>query len=249
MFDWKEIKEIIWKKWLFPDFTNKLTWLVGGAGVTVLLTPTTLKRLFYNWLVDTFNLNAGEHYVLVELQSNTADYWLGFGMVFLALTHNLGYQVFIYKSQKTAQIEKQKSIEVDKALFLEFVELLPSDGFDVKLLEEHDFGNSHHGREVKALDTFVHPWNNALKQFLDEELEFKRKQLIDKSKHFIYTLASRSYSIGNGEMFSCIPDAYRGAWNRPPHVEEQIRELNELGTDLFELHEDFVLTARRKLKC
>ena len=249
MFDWKEIKEIIWKKWLFPDFTNKLTWFVGGAGVTVLLTPTAFKQLFYNWLVDTFNLNAGEHYVLAELQSNTADYWLGFGMVFLALTHNLGYQVFIFKSQKTAQIGKQKSIEVDKALFLEFVELLPSDGFDVKLLEEHDFGNSHHGREVKALDTFVHTWNNALKQFLDEELEFKRKQLIDKSKHFIYTLASRSYSIGNGEMFSCIPDAYRGAWNRPPHVEEQIRELNELGTDLFELHEDFVLTARRKLKC
>ncbi|OBU17365.1 hypothetical protein [Photobacterium aquimaris] len=249
MFDRKEVKEIIWKKWLFPDFTNKLTWLVGGAGVTVLLTPTAFKQLFYNWLVDTFNLNAGEHYTLAELQSNSADYWLGFGMVFLALAHNIGYQAFIYKSKKLAQVDKQNLIEVDKALFLEFIELLPSDGLDIKLLEEHDFGNSHHGKKVKSLDTFVHTWNNALKHFLDEELESKRKQLIDKSKHFIYTLASRSYSIGNGEMFSCIPDAYRNAWDWPPHVEEQIRELNELGTELFELHQDFVLTARRKLKC
>ncbi len=249
MFSREEVKQIIWKKWIFPDFTNKLTWLVGGAGVAVILTPTAFKQLFYNWLVDTFNLNAGDHYTLAELQSGTADYWLGFGMVFLALAHNLGYRVFIYKSEKLAQLDKQKLLDVDKGLFNKFIALLPSDGLDVKLLEEHDFGHSHHGKQVKALDTFVQTWNNAQKQFLDKDLESKREELITKSSHFVYTLASRSYSVGNGEMFSCIPDAYRGAWDWPPHVEEQIRELNTLGTELFELHKDLVLTARRKLKC
>lgn len=249
MFNRKEVKEIILKKWIFPDFSNKLTWLVSGAGVTILLTPTPLKQIFYNWLVDTFNLNSGENYSLAEFQSSTADYWLGFGLILLALIHNIGYRVFIYKENKLAYIEKQELIEVDKKLFTEFVELLPSDGLDVKLLEEHDFGNSHHGNEVKALDRFVHTWNNAQKQFLDTELEQKRSNFITKSRHFIYTLANRSYAIGNGEIFSCVPDAYRNAWDWPPHVDEQIRELNDLGTELFELHKDLILTARKKLKC
>lgn len=248
MFNRKELKEIIWKKWIFPDFSNKLTWLVGGAGVTILITPTPLKQIIYNWLVDTFNLNSGEHYTLAELQSGAADYWCGFGVIALALLHNIAYKIFLYKTEKLAYAEKQELIEVDRRLFNEFVNLLPSDGLDVKLLEDHDFGNSHHGKSVKALEAFVYIWDNAQKQFLDTELESKRSNLIIKAKHFIYTLACRSYAIGNGEIFSCVPDAYRGAWEWPAHVDEQIRELNELGTELFELHKDLVLTARRKLK-
>lgn len=249
MFNRKEVKEIIWKKWLFPDFTNKLTWLVGGAGVAILLTPTPLKQLFYNWLVDTFNLNSGEYFTLAELQSTSSDYWFGFGVILLALMHNIGYRFFIYKAEQLAQIDRRELVEVDKKLFLEFVDLLPSDGLDVKLLEEHDFGNSHHGNEVKALDTFVHTWNNAQKEFLDSELESKRSVFIKKAHHFIYTLAGRSYAIGNGEIFSCVPDAYRGEWDWPSHIDKQIEELNELGTELFELHKEIVLTARRKFKC
>jgi len=140
-------------------------------------------------------------------------------------------------------------LDVDKKLFIEFIELLPSDGLDVKLLEDHDFSNSHHGKEVKCLDQFVHTWNNAQKQFLDAELETTRELFISKSRNFIYTLASRSYAIGNGEIFSCIPDAYRNAWDWPKHVDEQVKELNDLGTELFQLHKGFVLLARRKLKC
>lgn len=249
VFTQEEVKQIVWKKWIFPDFTNKLTWLVGGAGVTVILTPTVFKSIFSNWLVDTFNLNAGEHYTLAELQSSTPDYWLGFGLVFLALVHNLGYRLFIYKSEKKSQFDEQRKFDVDRKLFNEFIELLPSGGLDVKLLEEHDFSNSHSKKQTDALDTFVHTWNNAQKQFLDEELESKRDNLINKSRLFIYTLANNSYSVGSGEMFSCIPDAYRGEWDYPSSVHDKIRELNTLGTELFELHKDLVLTARRKLRC
>ena len=249
VFSRKEFKDIILKKWIFPDFSNKLTWLVGGAGVTILLTPTPLKQLFYNWLVDTFNLNLGEHYTLAELQASSSDYLLGFAIILLALFHNIGYRFFIYKTEKLAQIDKKEIIEVDKKLFNEFVKLLPPNGLDVKILEEHDFGHSYRGKSVQALDTFVHTWNNVQKQFLDTDLESKRSVFITKSNHFIYTLASRSYSVGCTDSFSCIPDAYRNVWSWPPHVHEQIKELNDLGTELFELYNDLILTARRKLNC
>lgn len=156
MFNRKEVKEIILKKWIFPDFSNKLTWFIAGIGASVVLTPAPFKQLFYNFLVDTFNLNAGQHYTLAELQSNSADYWLGFSLIFLALLHNIGYRLFIYKSEKQVQREQQELLDVDKKLFIEFIELLPSDGLDVKLLEDHDFGNSHHGKEIKCLEQFVH---------------------------------------------------------------------------------------------
>jgi len=249
VFNQKEVKDIILKKLIFPDFSNKVTWFVVGLGATVVLTPTPLKQIFYNWLIDTFNLNSGNHYDLSELQSSTADYWFGFGLILLALVHNIGYRVFIYKDEQTKKEDRNKLIEVDKKLYEEFIELLPSDGLSIKLLEEHDFGNSHHGNCTKDLDEFVHTWNNVQKKFLDSELELKRVALLNKTIKFICTLATRSYGIGNGEMFSCIPDAYRNALDWPPHVNEQIKELNDLATECFELHTDLVLSARRSLKC
>ena len=188
MFNKKEIKEIILKKIIFPDFSNKLTWLVAGTGITVILTPTLLTQIFYNWLVDTINLNAGNYYTLAQLQSNSADYWLGFGLVFTALVHNISYRIFIYKTDKQKQIDLQRTREVDMNLFEKFIEILPSDGPAVKLLEEHDFGNSHHGKTMKPLEDFVQSWNNVQKQFLDPELEEKRNAFITKSRYFVYTL-------------------------------------------------------------
>jgi len=54
VFNRKEVKEIILKKWIFPDFSNKLTWFIAGIGASVVLTPGPFKQLFYNFLVDTF---------------------------------------------------------------------------------------------------------------------------------------------------------------------------------------------------
>jgi len=249
VFNRQELKEIALKKWIFPDFSNKMTRVVVGLGTAVILTPVALKQLLYNWLVDTFNLNAGNYFTFAELQNSSGDYWLGFSLILVALIHNIAYRVFVYKVDKLAKKEQEDLYDVDRELFKEFIELLPSDGLDIKLLEEHDFGTSHHGNEVKALDKFVHTWNNAQKQFLDTELEDQRNDFIVKARHFIYTLASRSYSIGNGEIFSCIPDAYRGAWDWPQHVNEQIQELNDLGSELFKLHKNLILKARGKLKC
>jgi len=247
VFSRQEFKDIILKKWIFPDFSNKVTWFVVGLGGAVILTPTPLKQLFYNWLVDTLNLNSGNHYTLAELQSNSADYWLGFGLILLALIHNIGYRVFIYKSDKFEKEEHEKIVQVDKVLYQEFVKLLPSDGISIGLLKEHDFGGSYHKNKTNDLETFIYTWNNSQKQFLDSELELERAVFFQKINQFTNTLALHSYNIG-GSMFSCIPDLYRGGdW--PPHVQEQIKELNTLASDCFEKHTDLVLAARRKLKC
>ncbi|MBI6799380.1 hypothetical protein, partial [Pseudomonas syringae] len=84
MFTGKEIKSLALeygRKWLFPDFTNKLTWFVAGVGGAIIVTPTPLKVIVYNWLIDTFNLNSGKKFSLAELVPEAADYWVGFGLI------------------------------------------------------------------------------------------------------------------------------------------------------------------------
>ena len=84
MFNRNEVKEFIikyGKKWIFPDFTNKLTWFVVSIGGTLLLTPVVFKQLFYNWLVDTVNLNSGNYITIAELQSDSPDYAIGTSLI------------------------------------------------------------------------------------------------------------------------------------------------------------------------
>ncbi|MEZ8146967.1 hypothetical protein [Enterovibrio norvegicus] len=239
MFNKKEVKEIIWKKWLFPDFTNKLTWLIGGTGVTVLLTPIAFKQLFYNWLVDTFNLNAGEHYTLAELQSNTADYWLGFGMVFLALAHNIGYQAFIYKSKKLAQVEKQNLVKADTVLFDEFIRLLPSNSETVYFLKEHDLGDSFHYDKLKGIDEFISDWNDAEHEFINKDLEELRITLLKKMKVFRAKLSSTIQSKGDGWFSIGLNDLeFR------PEIFALRDELNGMATGVFETHQQLIRTGR-----
>jgi len=98
VFTKREAKEFILKygkKVLFPDFTNKLTWFVAGVGGTILLTPVAFSQLVYNWLVATVNLNSGVPVTLAELESSSADHWLGFGLILLALVHNIANKLII----------------------------------------------------------------------------------------------------------------------------------------------------------
>ena len=243
-----ELKEIILKKWVFPDFSNKLTWFVVGVGAAVVLTPTPFKQLFYNWLVDTFNLNSGSHYTLVELQSDSADYWLGFSLIFLALLHNAINQIFVYKTEIASRVENESKHAIDRVLIQEFMELLPSDGPDMEFLEEHDFFTSHHGKSWSALNRYVSTWDVPEKNFLDPSLEEKRLNFYNKSKQFMDLLAVNSYSIKDGTYYSCVPDLYRGTRDCPEHVRETIKEINRLGTECFDLHRVLVSDARRKLK-
>ncbi|UGA55423.1 hypothetical protein [Vibrio sp. VB16] len=252
MFTKKEIKKFVEKAanhWLFPDFTNKLTWFVASLGGVILATPTPLKEIVYNFLVDTINLNSGEHYSLAELQSGSVDPVVGLGLIVFALAHNLANKFLTCKSQEFASKDKQKLRQVDVELFNRFLVDFPSDGYSVPFLKDHDLGGSYHNNSLNDINKFVNEWDNVECHFLNGELEEKRAELWSKCHAFVYLLASRSYSLNSSSMFSCVPDAYRGAWDYPKHVDEQLSELNEKAAECYQLHQAFVLFARRELKC
>lgn len=252
MFNQIEVKEFlikIGKRWLFPDLSNKITWFVISVGGTILLTPVVLKQLFYNWLVDTINLNSGQYFTLAELQSDSPGYIIGTSLMVLGLVHNIVNRYFLYKTAVTEQKELEALNEVDRDLFKEFLSVFPSDSLSIELLRDHDFGNSYHENGTTQLDIFVNTWNTAEKEFLDAALETPKKELWSKCRKFVYELACGSHFIGSGPILTCIPNAYRGTDDWPQHVDDKLKMLNDLATECYELHRDFVLLSRRKLKC
>jgi hypothetical protein len=247
-----ELKNLIiaiGKKWLFPDFTNKLTWFVVSIG-SILLTPASLKQMACNWLVDTVNLNSGVPFTLAEVNSNATDYFWGAILVVSALAHNIGNRYFLYLSSLSDIKGNEQLITADKKLFDEFLTAFPSNSNSITLLKEHDFGDSYHDISTKQIDNFVNYWNNSEHQFLNAVLEEKRKELWHNCHSFLCKLAQYAGPVGAGSFFSVVPDAYRDEdWNQPLFVSERIHELNEQASKCYILHQEMVSLCKKTLKC
>ena len=248
--EFKKLVIALGKKWLFPDFTNKLTWLVVSVGCGIVIAPMPLKLLFYNWLVNTINLNSWVPFTLSEIQSDSTEYIWGVILVTLALVHNIGNRYFLYLTSLISHREAENKEIADKNLFNQFLDEFPSNSASLRLLKEHDFGNSFYGNKTEQTESFVNNWNNAEKQFLDSELEEKRQELWQHCNSFLLKLAESSGPIGVGPMFTVIPDTHLGKeFDMPAFVTERISNLNDKATACYKLHQELVTLCKQKLKC
>lgn len=251
MFAKSELKTLVLKygkKFLFPDFTNKLTWFVAGVGGAIILTPTPLKLIIYNWLIDSTNLNSGSRFTLAELKPDAADYWVGAALITGALLHNVANRYLIYKEkQSSIPLTSGRSNQIDKGLFEKFLEDFPSNSGSINMLRQQNFSNSFNINRLVNLEKFVEEWDTIEREFLNADLERRRRELWDACYTFNCKLSVGAYDLNGGPAFSCIPDAYRGTGNWPKHVDEKIAELNELARTCLKSYEEFVRFGRKFL--
>ncbi len=80
------------KKWFFPDFTNKLTWLVVIIGSGILVFPNPFKIYIFNWLLTLLNQNI-EGLQIPKIDDGP-DYYIGLILILAALVHNILYKYF-----------------------------------------------------------------------------------------------------------------------------------------------------------
>lgn len=251
MFTKEEAKEFAityGKKWLFPDFYNKVTWYVVSLGAGVILTPTPLELVICNWIIESFNLNAGNTLTLSEIGSSTADYWLGFALIISALLHNVFSKWLLHQNDIQNKAKAEKASAVDEALFKEFLEVFPSDSRSVYLLETQDFGNSFSLTSLKDINKFVDEWNRPEKSFINPELESIRQDLWNKCHEFMGLIAIKSAPT-NGGFQSVVPDQYRDDWNWPEWVNNDVKAVNKMASEVFSLHQGFIKSIRETLKC
>jgi hypothetical protein len=236
------------EKWFFPDFTNKLTWYVVTLGAGFILVPQPVKLFFINWLIETFNINSDLKLTLPDMEAST-DYTIGVILVFMSLVHNIGYKYFGLKKEIFEHNSSQQRRISDYKLLEKFLAEFPSNCASAILLKEHDFGNSFHRDKLKQIDEFYYQWNGAEYNFIDSEIDKKRNEFFENCKHFLLKVAEYTTPVGASNFSSVIPDHLRAEdWNLPQWVTSQIKELNDLATNLFKEHQQLIKFTKSKIQ-
>ena len=143
---------------------------------------------------------------------------------------------------------KEGGANHDKALFQSFLNALPPNQ-TTSFFKEHDFGGSFHKSAVAPLYSFVSNWGTVDKEFLDEDLEKKKKAFYSFASELSGEIACRTVPLRNGDLVSVFSDQQRASGRpRPGSVIEDAKALNEKSAQFVPMYENFVRACKAKLE-
>ncbi len=152
---------------------------------------------------------------------------------FLAVLAGLEYKEL---SQKTGD-------SVDRKLFEEFLELLPSDGVIV-FVSTFDFGGIFFHDRLKNLRTFRATWDNPEHEFLDRTLETKRKEFYQAVNEFMSHIVANTFVIEDGKQ--AVPREWE--YQQPKRYHDAIESIHNSANKVSKRHKELVRIARKKLR-
>ena len=178
-------------KWLFPDFSNRITWVVVSFGIALI--ATTLVNVIAEALFD---------YYLDFKVTDRNDSIVGLVLILLGLLHNLVYQ-FICTSKITNRLNP--SYSNDTALFNSFVALIPSNP-TIENLKSADFLAEVERRLYEPLRTFLNGWENSEHYFSNMEMELLRSEFMKKTDVLFQLIGKYTVPIGPNSEFASVRD-------------------------------------------
>ncbi|HFS6024369.1 hypothetical protein ACNAUL_05890 [Raoultella ornithinolytica] len=237
---------------LFPEFSNKVTWLLITFGISILALPAPTYILFINLIIDFYNKTTKSNVMLIDIDKISPSS----GIALTLILFGLGYHLIIKGFQTYLEIFKENNEKyqsdmfraADTTLYNQFIELLPPDSLAIELLKDQDFGHSFHEESVDYFNKLNYKWGLANQHFHDDELEKKATQLCDEIKNFYYFLSSHSNYLNQGPLLSMLSD-----WDRAmdiqwaPETEENVKKANKWGTEIYNLYCDFIITCKKRL--
>ncbi|HCE1959955.1 TPA: hypothetical protein NGU48_004647 [Vibrio parahaemolyticus] len=243
-----DLMEIVLKflnKWLFPDFTNKLTWAVASAGILIITTPVEFKVALCNWIIEILNLSSISPLEVpkVEESNNT----MGYVLILSSLVHNAIYKIISYKLDTLSFEIKREKRKIDLALYDKFVLLFPSSGETVLMLKDTDFGSSVSKSSMKAIDDFMLFWEGAEFTFNDDGIESKKAEFYKLATDFRYKVCE--YMVPKDrDTLTVYPKNIDPEFDIiPQHVRDEISTLNKLASELYNKHQDFIVYCKKHL--
>lgn len=134
----------------------------------------------------------------------------------------------------------------DVALFEKFQKDLPFDP-TIKLLREADFATDYRAEWLQPLNRFVEVWEDPNYEFVDTSLEEVRPLLYAAAQALAFDFARETVPHDANDGWRTVyPWRDRGR-QRPDHVRESARVLNEAARSFVPLYEKFVRLARERL--
>lgn len=246
MFTRDEAKEFITKlgkRWFFPDFNNKLSWIAVIAGVGVVTAPS-IGLVVANWAVDLWNAYAAATLSLPKLDSEVGAS-VGVALVGLGLSHNLAVKGLATWSDAIDYKKKMDAYRQDKCLMDQFLKDLPSNAPEVIFLRDQDFGSSFWYEHLTSLERFLHKWQGAESRFISHDFEAARASFYSALQAFMLEISSVCGPVGNSTTrFTVIPDHVRDEFSWPEHVTKSVEQLNARASEAFKRHQELILLGR-----
>ena len=141
------------------------------------------------------------------------------------------------------------SRDADEILYWRFLELLPTAKGVLVFLKELGISLRFREENLRPLDEFLDTWDDAEHEFLDAEIEQKRKSLLATCKVFCSWISQNTADAEgcNPGLHEIIPyccDEWKPGYQECIRKMEEVQKLSE---KLREAHQELVRTARRRL--
>jgi len=134
--------------------------------------------------------------------------------------------------------------ELDQQLFKSFLEVLPSNGSIRFIKEANMAGFSFSLENLNQLYTFLHEWTDAKHEFIDQDLELKRKELLSLIDKYTDSIALNTYPTHRSKFNTVPPEWEEEDPERFWHV---VDELHDLARKIVRAHQDLVRLGRLRL--
>jgi hypothetical protein len=146
----------------------------------------------------------------------------------------------------TDRSEPNKSETVggpDQELFLEFLNIMPSDGA-IRFLRKQEMGGHFNRRGLDDLYAFVGTWEDVTHEFQDSKLEAKRKQLLQQVNDYC-DLIGLYTEQDHGDSHHIRPYLRH---EQPDEFQKAVRELHKQADKIVKLYDEFIRLGRKKLR-
>lgn len=134
-------------------------------------------------------------------------------------------------------------VERDRELFQEFLRILPHDG-SIAFIRNDFFTRPFELRLLSDIDAFIARWNNAEHEFLDADLEARRRELMHLIITFRGNISTNTFTTQvPGE--NSIPVEWRTA--HPAQFDEIVNSLQEQAAMIGETYDRLVREGLQRL--
>jgi hypothetical protein len=141
------------------------------------------------------------------------------------------------------EFSQRNNASVDRKLFEQFLELLPSNGA-IEFVSTFDFGGIFFHDRLENLRTFRATWDNPEHEFLNRTLESKRKEFYQAVDDFMSHISANTFPLEDGKQ--AVPREWE--YKQPKRYHEAVESINNSADKVSKKHKELVRIARKKLK-
>jgi len=235
------IKKII--SVLFPEFTNKLTWTVVAAGLT-LVSSSFLELIIRTFVNESFSWNL----------TDGNDAIIGVTIIALGLLHNYGFVREKHKAQHDPmEYEKlNRELDHDKTVFNELDKYI-SENHLKNYINYVMRNHSYYSVEDEPLDYFFYEGDKAKYSFIKPKVNTAKSELHDAFVKFENFKSKCFFSHGparnDGKLYMCMHPDWNIDRGGHPSIEERneydklTRQLITLGKIVIEKYDNYRLAV------